>query len=305
MSIDFTSLTSVIAAECTGVDITRPLSTDHAAAIDAGMDRYAVLVFRRDTPLSTEQQIDFSKNFGELEPPYIQISSPEGKRLDDPALADISNLGPGGRILDRDDRKRLFGLGNQLWHSDSSYKAIPARYSLLCAHVVPPPDPTGAGNTEFADMRAAYDALDGKTKALVEDLVCEHSRIFSKGALGFSFTEEELCAFAPVRQRLVRTHRKTGRKSLYLSSHAGRIVGWPVPEAVLLLRELTEHATQRQFVYSHQWRSGDLVVWDNRTVMHRARRYEDAKHPRDLRRTTLTDGVPTAEQQMPATAAAE
>jgi alpha-ketoglutarate-dependent 2,4-dichlorophenoxyacetate dioxygenase len=297
VSLTFTPLTPVIAAECSGVEIGRPLSSEDAAAIDAGMDKYAVLVFRRDAPLTTEQQIAFTRNFGELEPPYTQISSPEGKRLDNPALSDISNLGPGGRILDRDDRKRLFGLGNQLWHSDSSYKAIPARYSALCAHVVPPPTPNGEGNTEFADMRAAYEALDDKTKALIEDLVCEHSRIFSKGALGFSFTEEEVRAFAPVRQRLVRTHRKTGRKSLYLSSHAGRIVGWPVPEAMLLLRELTEHATQRQFVYSHQWRAGDLVMWDNRTVMHRARRYEDEKYPRDLRRTTLTDGVPTVEQQ--------
>src|SRR5436190_49626 len=290
MPIKFTPLTPFIAAEFSGVDIGLPLSPKDAAAIDAGMDRFAVLVFRRGAPLSAEQQIAFTKNFGELEPPYTQIGSPEGKRLDNPALSDISNLGPSDRLLARDDRKRLFGLGNQLWHSDSSYKAIPARYSLLCAHVVPPAD----ANTEFADMRAAYDALDAKTKALIEDLVCEHSRIFSKGALGFSFTEEEVRAFAPVRQRLVRTHRKTGRKSLYLSSHAGRIVGWPVPEAMLLLRELTEHATQREFVYSHQWRAGDLVMWDNRQVMHRARRYDDEKYPRDLRRTTLTDGVTTA-----------
>ena len=297
MAVTFTALAPTLAAECRGVDIGRPLSAEEAAAIDAGMDRYAVLVFRRGAPLTTEQQIAFTKNFGELEPPYTQIQSPEGKRLDNPALSDISNLGPGGRILDRDDRKRLFGLGNQLWHSDSSYKAIPARYSLLCAHAVPPPSFARAGNTEFADMRAAYDSLDDKTKALVEDLVCEHSRIFSKGALGFSFTEEEVRAFAPVRQRLVRTHRKTGRKSLYLSSHAGRIIGWPAPEAMLLLRELTEHATQREFVYSHQWGAGDLVMWDNRTVMHRARRYEDEKYPRDLRRTTLTDGVPTVEQE--------
>jgi len=298
MAVTFTPLNPVFAAACSGVDIAQPLTPEDAAAIDEGMDRYAVLVFRRETPLTADQQIAFTKNFGELEPPYTQIQSPDGKRLDNPALSDISNLGPGDRILDRDDRKRLFGLGNQLWHSDSSYKAIPARYSLLCAHLVP----SEGGNTEFADMRAAYDALDPKTKALIEDLVCEHSRIFSKGALGFSFTEEELRAFAPVRQRLVRTHRKTGRKSLYLSSHAGRIVGWPVPEAVLLLRELTEHATQREFVYSHKWRAGDLVMWDNRQVMHRARRYEDEKYPRDLRRTTLTDGVPTVEQQ-PALAA--
>ena len=298
MAISFTPLRPTIGAECSGIDIGEPLTPEAVAAIDEGMDRYAVLVFRRTTPLSTEQQIAFTRNFGELEPPYTQIQSPDGKRLNSPHLADISNLGPGDRLLGRDDRKRLFGLGNQLWHSDSSYKAVPARYSLLCAHVVPPE----GGNTEFANMRAAYDALDDKTKALIEDLVCEHSRIFSKGALGFSFTEEEVRAFAPVRQRLVRTHRKTGRKSLYLSSHAGRIVGWPVPEAMLLLRELTEHATQRQFVYSHQWRVGDLVVWDNRTTMHRARRYEDEKYPRDLRRTTLTDGVPTVEQQ-PAVAA--
>lgn len=296
MSVTLTPLTRFIGAECSGVDIGTPLSPEDAAAIDAGMDQHAVLVFRRGAPLTTERQIAFTKNFGELEPPYTQINSREGKRLDSPALADISNLGPGGRILDRADRKRLFGLGNQLWHSDSSYKAIPARYSLLCAHVVPPQTFPGAGNTEFADMRAAYDALDARTKTRIEDLVCEHSRIFSKGALGFSFTEEELRAFASVRQRLVRTHRKTGRKSLYLSSHAGRIVGWPVPEAMLLLRELTEHATQREFVYSHEWRVGDLVMWDNRTVMHRARRYEDETYARDLRRTTLTDGVPTAEQ---------
>jgi alpha-ketoglutarate-dependent 2,4-dichlorophenoxyacetate dioxygenase len=293
MTVTLTPLQPVFAAECSGVDIGRELAPEDAAAIDQGMDRYAVLVFRRETPLTTDQQIAFTRNFGELEPLYTQIQSAEGKRLDNPALADISNLGPGDRILDRDDRKRLFGLGNQLWHSDSSYKAIPARYSLLCAHVVPPE----GGNTEFADMRAAYDALDPKTKALIQDLVCEHSRIFSKGALGFSFTEEEVRAFASVRQRLVRTHRKTGRKSLYLSSHAGRIVGWPVPEAMLLLRELTEHATQREFVYSHRWRAGDLVMWDNRQLMHRARRYEDEKYPRDLRRTTLTDGLPTVEQQ--------
>jgi alpha-ketoglutarate-dependent 2,4-dichlorophenoxyacetate dioxygenase len=292
MAVAFHPLTRFIAAECTGIDIGNPLTAEEAAAIDEGMDKYAVLVFHRGTPLTTEHQVAFTKNFGDLEPPYTQISSPEGRRLTDPELADISNLGPGDRILAQDDRKRLFGLGNQLWHSDSSYKAIPARYSLLCAHVIPPED----GNTEFADMRAAYDTLNEKTKELIEDLICEHSRIFSKGALGFPFTEEELRDFAPVWQRLVRTHRKTGRKSLYLSSHAGRIVGWPIPEAMLLLRELTEHATQPEFVYSHKWQVGDLVMWDNRTVMHRARRYDDQKYPRDLRRTTLTDGVPTVSQ---------
>jgi alpha-ketoglutarate-dependent 2,4-dichlorophenoxyacetate dioxygenase len=296
MAPTFVPLHPVIAAECTGADISQPLTGEQAAAIDAGMDKYAVLVFRQGTPLTTEQQIAFTRNFGTLEAPYTQIKAAAGSRLDNPALSDISNLGPNGGILDRDDRKRLFSLGNQLWHSDSSYKVVPARYSLLCAHVIPPE----GGDTQFADMRAAYDMLDVRTKARIEDLVCEHSRIFSKGALGFSFTEQELRDFAPVRQRLVRTHRKTGRKSLYLSSHAGRILGWPVPEAQMLLRELTEHATQREFVYTHKWRVGDLVVWDNRTTMHRARPYDDTLYPRDLRRTTLTDGVATVEQQLAA-----
>jgi len=298
MSIAFTPLQPVFAAECTGADISRPLTAEQAQAIDAGMDRYAVLVFRRDTPLTTEQQIAFTRNFGDLEAPYRQIQAAEGVRLANAALSDISNLAPDGSILARDDRKRLFGLGNQLWHSDSSYKVIPSRYSLLSAHVIPPE----GGDTQFADMRIAYDMLDAKTKARIDDLICEHSRIFSKGALGFAFTEQEMRDFAPVRQRLVRTHPKTGRKSLFLSSHAGRIVGWPVPEAQMLLRELTEHATQREFVYTHKWRVGDLVVWDNRATMHRARPYDDAAYPRDLRRTTLTDGVPTVEQALPAAA---
>jgi len=293
MTITFTPLHPVIGAECSGVDISRTLTPAEAEAIDAGMDRYAVLVFRQGVPLTTEQQTAFTLNFGELEAPYTQIQAATGTRWDNPALSDISNISPAGGLLDRDDRKRLSGLGNQMWHSDSSYKAVPARYSLLCAHVLPPE----GGDTQFADMRAAYDMLDAKTKAAIEDLICEHSRIFSKGALGIPFTEKELRDFAPVRQRLVRTHRKTGRKSLYLSSHAGRIAGWPVPEAQILLRELTEHATQREFVYTHKWRIGDLAMWDNRATMHRARRYEDMLYPRDLRRTTVTDGVPTVEQQ--------
>ena len=293
MAICLTPLHPVIGAAGEGVDIGQALTAEDAAAIDAAMDRYAVLVFRQSTPLTAGQQIAFTRNFGDLEAPYTQIQAAEGTRWDNPALSDISNISPAGGLLARDDRKRLSGLGNQMWHSDSSYKAVPARYSLLCAHVLPPE----GGDTQFADMRAAYDMLDRRMKALIEDMVVEHSRIFSKGALGIPFTEKELQAFAPVRQRLVRTHRKTGRKSLFLSSHAGRIVGWPVPEAQILLRELTEHATQREFVYTHRWRVGDLVMWDNRTTMHRARAYDDRVYPRDLRRTTVSDGVTTVEQQ--------
>lgn len=289
MSLTFTALHPVFAAECAGVDTGKPMSPEIATAIEDAMDRYAVLVFRRAAPLTTEQQLAFTKSLGELEPPYRKINAEEGVRLDNPALSDISNLTPAGKLLPRDDRKRMFNtMGNQLWHSDSSYKKIPARYSALCAHVIPPE----GGETEFADMRAAWDTLEPKLKIKVRDLVAEHSRIYSKGALGFTFTEAELRDFAPVRQPLVRIHPHSGRPALFLSSHAGRIVGWPVPEALMLLRELTEHATQRELVYRHKWRVGDLVMWDNQATMHRGRPFDDLTYPRDLRRTTLTSGAP-------------
>jgi alpha-ketoglutarate-dependent 2,4-dichlorophenoxyacetate dioxygenase len=192
----------------------------------------------------------------------------------------------------RDDRKRLFSLGNQLWHSDSSFKPTPAKYSILSARVIP----GQGGDTQFADMRAAWDALDEETKALVQDLVCEHSQIFSRGILGFTdFTEDERRKWAPVPQRLVRRHPVTKRRSLFLSAHAGSIIGWPVPEARALLRDLTEHATQRERVHAHQWRQHDIVMWDNRVVMHRGRRY-DVNAVRDMHRTTIADVAPTLEQ---------
>jgi len=288
MTLRFTPLHPVFAAECTGIDIGQPIDATAAEAIHRGMDQYGVLVFRRGIPLTTPQQLAFTQSLGELEPPYTQIRAADGMRLDSERLSDISNLGPGNKILDREDRKRLFNLGNQLWHSDSSYKHIPAMYSALCAHVIPPE----GGNTEFADMRAAYDTLDARTKTKAEGLTTGHSRIFSKGALGFRFTEKEERDFEPVRQPLVRVHPRSGRRSLFLSSHAGRITGWPIPEAMLFLRELTEHATQRERIYRHVWQVGDLVMWDNQATMHRARPFPDDIYPRDLRRTTLTCGAP-------------
>lgn len=288
LGLTFSPLHPVIGAACTGVDISEPFSPAIASAIQEAMDRYAVLVFRQGKALTTEQQLRFTRSLGELEGQYTKIEANSGMRLETPLLSDISNLAPGNTILPPDDRKRLFSLGNRLWHSDSSYKKIPARYSALCAHVIPPE----GGATEFADMRAAWDMLDAKIKAEIKDLVAEHSRIFSKGTLGFTFTESELHDFAPVRQPLVRTHPQSGRQSLFLSSHAGRIVGMPQVEALMLLRDLTEHATQREFVYRHHWCVGDLVMWDNQSTMHRSRPYEDLKYPRDLRRTTLTCGAP-------------
>jgi alpha-ketoglutarate-dependent 2,4-dichlorophenoxyacetate dioxygenase len=291
MSVSVRQIHPVFVGEVTGLDVARPLSGEEVAAVEAGMDRYAVLVFH-DQKLTDEEQMAFSVNFGALENARGgNITKPEDKRLRE-GMNDVSNLGRDGQPLERDSRQRLFNLGNMLWHSDSSFRPIPAKYSLLSARVV---NPIG-GNTEFADMRAAYDALDAPTKALIEDLVCEHSLMYSRGSLGMlDYSEDERAMFRPVRQRLVRTHPVTGRKSLYLSSHAGGIVGMPMPEARILLRDLTEHATQPRFVYVHQWRVWDLVIWDNRQMMHRVRRYDDS-HPRDMRRTTVAGEAPTTAQ---------
>jgi alpha-ketoglutarate-dependent 2,4-dichlorophenoxyacetate dioxygenase len=291
VSIAIRQLHQHFVGEVSGIDLREKLSPENVAAIEAGMDRYAVLVFH-DQDLSDEQQIAFSRNFGELERAVGSNIVPPAERRLSLEMADVSNLGQDQRPLARDDRKRMFNLGNRLWHSDSSFRAIPAKYSLLSARILP----SGGGNTEFADMRAAYDALDDATKAEIEDLICEHSLIHSRGQLGFTeFTPEELVTFRPVRQRLVRTHPVTGRKSLYLSSHAGTIVGWPMPEARAFLRDLVEHATAREFVYVHRWRLHDFVIWDNRQTMHRVRRFDETE-VRDMRRTTVAGTAPTVEQ---------
>jgi alpha-ketoglutarate-dependent 2,4-dichlorophenoxyacetate dioxygenase len=281
------------AGEVSGIDLRETMSGEQVAAIVEGMDKFAVLVFHGQT-IDDAQQLAFSRNFGTLEIANSDVRRDEDRRLA-PEIADVSNLGKGNSIMSREDRRRLFSLGNQLWHSDSSFKPTPAKYSLLHARILPKPGPLGNGNTEFADMRAAYDALDDDVKAEIDDLVCEHSQQYSRGILGFDFTDEERLRNPPVPQRLVRRHPGSGRRSIFLSAHAGAIRGMPVPEARALLRDLTEHATQRQFVYAHEWRLGDLVMWDNRAMMHRARRY-DPSEVRELHRTTVADDRPTLEQ---------
>jgi len=296
MAITIRPLVTSFAGEVSGLDITRPISREEVAAIERGMDAHAVLVFR-DQDLTDEQQLAFTLNFGELESYKTagHVRKPEDYRLG-PGIADFSNLDKHGHIMSAEDRVWFFKLGDRLWHSDSSFRPIPAKYSLLSGRVIP----SWGANTEFADMRAAYDALDARTKAEIDDLVCEHSLIYSREAIGMvDLTPEEIAAFKPVRQRLVRVHPVTGRKSLFLSSHAGAIVGWTVPEARIFLRDLTEHATQREFVYSHGWRRHDLVMWDNRATMHRGRRF-DRNEVRDVRRTTLAGHAPTMEQEKPA-----
>jgi alpha-ketoglutarate-dependent 2,4-dichlorophenoxyacetate dioxygenase len=273
-----------------GIDITQPLTREQAAEIEKGMDTFGVMVFH-DQRLTDETQMAFSRNFGELELASHNLRETKEQRLG-AHINDISNLDANNNVLARDNRRRLFSLGTRLWHSDSSFKIVPAKYSLLSARVIP----SKGGNTEFADMRAAYDSLDDETKAECEGLVCEHSQLFSRAQIGFGdFTEQERQQFAPVQQRLIRRHPSTGRKSLYLASHAGTIVGWPVPEARAFLRDLIEHATQRKFVYSHEWAQFDLVVWDNQATMHRARPF-DASEPRDMHRTTVAGTSSTMAQ---------
>jgi len=274
------------------VDLHRPLSPETVTAIESGMDQYAVLVFR-DQEISDKDQLEFSQNFGSVESSIGgNITKLDQRRLA-VEFADVSNLDQNQNIYARDDRRRLFNLGNRLWHSDSSFRVVPAKYSLLSSRSIPVNGP----NTEYADMRAAYDALDVKTKTEVEELICEHSLMYSRGLLGFTdFTEEERQTFAPVRQLLVRTHPVTMRKSLFLASHAGTIVGWPMAEARIFLRDLIEYATQPQFVYVHQWQLHDLVMWDNRQTMHRVRRFNETEDIRDVRRTTISSDGPTTTQ---------
>ncbi len=291
MSVNIRQIGPCFAGEVEGVDMTKPLSAEEVAAIHAGMDEYAVLVFH-DQDITGDQQLAYTRSLGEIERSIgTSLRAPGEYRLPT-TFADVSNLDQDDKPLPRDDRRRLFAIGNRLWHSDSSFKTTPASYSLLYAISVT----SKGGNTEFADMRAAYDALDDETKAEVEDLVCEHSQMYSRQQIGFTdFTDEEKERFKPVRQRLVRTHPTTGRKSRYLASHAGGILGWPVPEARGFLRDLNEHATQRQFIHAHEWRVGDLVMWDNRQTMHRARPFP-VEEPRDMRRTTLAGDGPTVAQ---------
>ena len=295
MAIAIRQIHKHFVGEVSGVDLRKPLTKDEAATIESGMDKYAVLVFHGQD-ITDEQQMAFALNFGERENPRGgNVTRKEDHRLDSP-LNDVSNLGKDGRPLPRDHRTHLFNLGNCLWHSDSSFRAIPAKFSLLSARVV---NPKG-GNTEFADMRAAYDALDDETKTEIEDLICEHSLMYSRGSLGFTdYSDQEKEMFKPVLQRLVRTHPVHRRKSLYLSSHAGRVLGMSVPEGRLLLRDLNEHATQPEFVYVHRWSLHDFVMWDNRQTMHRVRRY-DQSQPRDMRRATVAGTEPTAAQQQAA-----
>ena len=263
-------------------------------AIWSAIDRYAVLIFR-DQRLTDAQLRDFAARFGPLEIGRA-AARPGRRRLAIPQIGDISNLDEDNRVRRLDDRRRLDSLGNRLWHTDASYMPVPVVLGMLHAVALPPPSPFGNGETEFADMRAAYDALPDSTRQAIDGLIVEHDVFWSRGQIGFAeFPPGEREQYPPSPQRLVRLHPGSKRKTLYLSAHASHVVGWPVADGRLLLWDLTAHATQRQFVYSHSWRIGDLVIWDNRCTMHRGRPHDEAQ-PRDLRRATTLDSASALDQ---------
>ncbi len=290
MPIETRQLHPLFVAEAPGLDLRQPLGTAAIAELGAAIDRDAVLVFRGER-LSEDEQLAFSTRFGSIAGQNGVLQTGVKRRVSE-QLVDISNLDENNRVLGAMDRRRMFALGNQLWHTDSSFKRIPAKYSLLHAHAVTPE----GGETQLADMRAAYDALSSKMKAKLDGLLAEHSIFHSRSKLGFTeFSDEERAALPPVQHAVVRVHPGSKRKSLYLASHASHIVGWPVPDGRMLISDLIEHATQGQFVYTHVWAPGDLVMWDNRCTMHRGRPYDEAVHRRDLRRATIDDPEVAAE----------
>ena len=298
MNVSVRPIGQEFAAELIGISCRSPLPPETVKSVETAMNQYAVVVIR-DQVLTDEEQLAFSLHFGEIERQgrgstkgRIHFRTREQTRPLGQGIGDFSNVDHAGRPLVANTRAHLFKLADRLWHSDSSFRPIPAKYSLLSARAVP----SWGGNTEFADMRRAYEALDDRTKLEVENLVCLHSQIYSRELVGFDdITDEERKDFKPVRQRLVRQHPATGRRSLFLSSHAGVIEGWTVPESRMYLHDLIEFATQPCFVYSHSWRQNDLVIWDNRCTMHRGRRF-DPDEVRDMRQTRLGGDGPTIEQ---------
>ena len=284
MALTFRKLHPCFAAEASPIDLRRVHDAETLAEIRAGMDEFAVLVFR-EQPFTDEEHIAFARRLdGELHTKTgsrVLVKS----RLGNEAVGDISNLDEDGGIMQSTDRRRMYSLGNRLWHTDASFQDPPGRYSMLSAKVVPP----AGADTEFADMRAAYDALDAEMKARLQGLRVHHSIAHSRQRLGFEFSADEADALKGAVHPLIHTLPRSQRRSLYLAAHASRIVDWPVPEGRLLLHDLTEHATQREFVYRHAWRVGDLVIWDNRATMHRATPFDDARHRRELHRVTTLD----------------
>ena len=293
MALHIQPIYEEFAAEVGGIDLSKPLEKEEWTQIDEAFLKYGVLVFPGQK-LEADQHLTFAKTFGPLEDSVGYFIPKDAKLRIDQRLSDISNMTLDGQIWGKDSLERTFHLANKLWHTDSTFHKVPARISMLYGLSVAPV----GGQTEYADMRAAYDALPDDLKKRVENLVAEHSILHSRDAAGFEAPPAELRKLFPsVPQVLVRHNERSGRNALYLASHAGSILGMPQDEGKALLKELTAHAPQRQFCYLHRWRPNDLVMWDNRCTMHRARSYDDLAHPRDLRRATVSDEIPSCERQ--------
>jgi len=284
VALNFKKLHSLFVAEVGPVDLCRVDDRETLDEIRGKLDEHAVLVFR-DQPFSDAQQLQFAQRFDGQIHARTGAAAITKSRLGNEALTEISNLDETGEVLRPGDRRRMYALGNRLWHTDASFVDPPGRYSMLSARVVP----SVPIETEFADTRAAYDALSAEMKAQLEGLRAHHSIAYSRQTLGFEFSDDEQEMLNGAVHPVVRTIPSSGRRALYVASHASRIIEWPVPEGRLLLRELIEHATQPQFVYRHRWRPHDFLIWDNRATMHRGRPFEDTKHRRELRRVTTLD----------------
>ncbi|HYF58894.1 MAG TPA: TauD/TfdA family dioxygenase [Burkholderiaceae bacterium] len=299
MSITLSPLTPGFACEVGDIDLTRPLPPEDLRAVRDAFAEYAVLVFTAQT-LTVDQHLGFAANFGPLERSVAAVMPGETLRVR-PEIADIANLTADGKVWDATHRLRLFQLGNRLWHTDSSFKQPTGYASMLYARSVAPI----GGHTEFADLRAAWDALDADTRERIDGLIAEHSLMFSRAKLGFTdWSEQERVAFAPVARPLVRTIPESGRRSLYLASHIGRVRGLPDAEATALVERLVAHATERRFTYQHRWRVGDLVMWDNRCTMHRGTPFDDTRWPRDMQRATTSDAPDVFDEALRASDAA-
>ena len=284
MPISFRKLHPVLGAEVSPIDLRATRDRETLHSIRAGMDEHAVLVFRNQA-LSVQEQLDFAQRLDGTLHTKTGISALVKNRLGDLPVGDISNVGADGNILPADDRKRVYSLANRLWHTDGSFQDPAGRYSMLFACVLPPV----RSDTQFADMRAAYDALDEETKSLLEGVTAHHSIAYSRQILGFTFSNQEQEILKGAVHPMVRVNPRTKRKSIYVASHANRVMEWPIAEGRLFISELMGHASQPQFVYSHEWKVGDLVIWDNLATMHRGTRFNDAHHRRELRRVTTID----------------
>ncbi len=292
MSITICPVNDDFAAEIYDVDLAN-LTPGQLEEIKSAFWKYAVLIFP-EQKLEQEEHVTFALNFGPKDLSVIKQAVSDEKLRVREDIADVSNLSADGKILAENNRLRRLQLGNRLWHTDSSFKIVPALASLLYAREIPPV----GGQTAFADLRAAYDALPEETKQRIDGLVAEHSLVYSRERLGYTdWKEGERKAVDAVPQTLVRTVPQTGRKNLFIASHAGYIVGMPDDAARALIDELLAFASQRQFTYIHRWRVGDLVMWDNRCTLHRGMPFDDLRFRRDVQRATVLDIANSCEQE--------